>query len=556
MPTFDETKQKAKLESLQAREEEDLAQILSQKYGIGYADLSREAISTDGLQLLSEKQARECEVAVFQKLAKKITLAVRTPNNEHLKKILADLKERGYDAELKLVSRHSLERAWDHYKDITLSTETEAGMLDISSEQIKEITKNVQSLGDTRQALVDLQKMKRLYRITRMLETIIASALTNHASDIHIEPEKDTIRIRYRLDGVLLDMHNFDHETYRLLLSRVKLLSGLKINLEHTAQDGRFSVRIDDKEIEIRTSVLPGNYGESIVMRILDPAAISIPFEDLGMSKKVRESLGAQLQKPNGMILNTGPTGSGKTTTLYAFLKKVHNPDIKIITIEDPIEYHLAGIVQTQVESGKYSFADGLHSALRQDPDVIMVGEIRDNEVATTAINAALTGHLVFSTLHTNTAAGAIPRLVELGIQKEILGSSINAVMAQRLIRVIDDRYKKQIPLEGAQREMVERVLDKIADRDLIPKNIDHIWTVDPPEHETGYKGRIAVYEVIEMTREMEQAARGNMTIRELEDAARPQGMPFLYEDAILKVLEGVTTLEEVHRVLGDPDLE
>lgn len=553
---FDETKQQKKLDTLRAQEEEELARILSQKYGLQYTDLSRESINTDALRLIPEKKAREAEVAVFQKVGSKVALAVRTPNNPHLEDLKRDLDGRGYTSVLHMVSLPSLERAWDHYKDLSFAVETEAGVLDISVEEIQRMLIEITSMEKTRQAITDVLSMKRLYRITRMLETIIASALSNHASDVHIEPEEAQVRIRYRLDGVLTNIVMFDHETYRLLLSRVKLLSGLKINIKDAPQDGRFSVRMDTKEIEIRTSILPGNYGESIVMRLLDPTSIGLPLEELGMRKELLDILLLEIAKPNGMILNTGPTGSGKTTTLYAFLKKVARPEIKVLTIEDPVEYHLPGIVQTQVNHKNYTFAGGLRSALRQDPDIIMVGEIRDAEVAETAVHAALTGHLVFSTLHTNNAAGAFPRLIDLGIDASMVGSSVNVVMAQRLVRTLRPEYRREVPIEGEDRIYIDKTLASIYNQALVPQNTDTMWVADAPEGEPAYKGRVAVYEAILCTRELERAIRKDLTTRELMEVTRPQGILSLHQDAILKVLDGTTTLDEVRRVLGEnPDL-
>lgn len=552
MPVFDETKQQKKLDTLHHKEEEELARILSQKYGLQYADLSRESINTDALRLIAEEKSRASEAAVFQKAGSKIALAVRTPNNPALPDVIADLESRGYKTTLHMVSSASLERAWAYYKDITFAIETEAGVLDISGEEIKKLLEKIVNLATARDALKDVLGMKRAYRITRIVETMIAGALSNQASDIHIEPGEHEVGVRYRLDGVLVHIMDLDNETYAQMLSRLKLLSGLKLNIKDAAQDGRFSVHIDVREIEIRTSMLPGNYGESIVMRLLDPTSIGLPLEKLGMSPKVLEVLAKETEKPNGMILNTGPTGSGKTTTLYAFLKRVSNPEIKVLTIEDPIEYHLAGIVQTQVNHKDYTFASGLRSALRQDPDVIMVGEIRDAEVASTAVQAALTGHLVFSTLHTNNAAGAFPRLIDLEIDPATIGSAINVVMAQRLVRNLNPAFKKEVRIEGADRVFVDAILDRIVDRTLVPKNTDTMWVPDAPEGELGYKGRVAVYEIILVTRELEDAVRKNLTTRELAAVARPQGLPMLHEDAIIKVLDGTTSLEEVRRVLGD----
>ncbi len=250
--------------------------------------------------------------------------------------------------------------------------------------------------------------------------------------------------MRLRLDGVLVEVLQFDMETYKLLLSRIKLLSGMKLS-DSIAQDGRFAIMIGDEEISIRSSMIPGAYGESIVMRILDPKSIQVNLEDMGIESYLFSVIQQEIAKPNGMILVTGPTGSGKTTTLYAFLRKIYSKEIKIITIEDPIEYHLQGITQTQTDSEKgYTFLEGLRSALRQDPDVVMVGEVRDAETAKIAVESALTGHLVFSTLHTNNAAGVIPRLIDLGIRPQIIAPAIDLTLAQRLLRKLCSNCKKQ----------------------------------------------------------------------------------------------------------------
>lgn len=544
---------KARLDALRKKEEEDLVVMLSKKYGIAHANLSALAINTDALRLIPEATARQAEVAAFQLNGQTIFVGIRTPRSTQSQGVLTDLEHRGYKVVPHMVSLASLERAWLHYKDISFAVETESGVLDISNETIRNLISQLTSLEATRQAMRDVLGMKKLFRITRTLETSIAGALANGASDIHIEPEDGEVRIRFRLDGVLVEVASLDEETYRSVLTRIKLLSGLKINVHTSAQDGRFSVRIDNREIEIRTSMIPGNYGESIVLRLLDPNSIHGTLDSLGMRPTLLEILQNEIRKPNGMILNTGPTGSGKTTTLYAFLSQRLDSETKIITIEDPIEYHLHGIVQTQVDHKDYTFASGLRSVLRQDPDVIMVGEIRDEEVASTAVNAALTGHLVFSTLHTNNAAGAFPRLIDLGVDASVIGSAVNAVMAQRLVRRLDPAHRKEVPLEGKDKEFVDRVLAGIHDKTLIPANTTTMWVPSAEEPDLGYAGRIGVYEVVLTTRDIEDAIRKNLTIREIEDVARKQGFLSLHEDAILRVLEGVTSLEEVRRILGEP---
>ena len=396
-------------------------------------------------------------------------------------------------------------------------------------------------------------KSKDPHRVSRILEIIMAGALSLGISDVHLEPEENEVHMRYRLDGVLIEVLTFDSATYALISSRIKLLSGLKLNIKNAAQDGRFSIAINEKEIEIRTSVLPGAYAETVVMRVLDPSTIALPLEELGFDKYLMEIFNREIAKPNGMILNTGPTGSGKTTTLYAFLRKVHRPEIKIVTIEDPIEYHLPGIVQTQV-SKDYTFALGLRSTLRQDPDIIMVGEIRDAEVASTAVHAALTGHLVFATLHTNDAAGTFPRLIDMGVSADILGASLTVAMAQRLVRRLCPACREPRAITGRDAQTVAAFLKDIPHADELPANRDTMWVAKPAGCEKcrglGYKGRVAVVEVILMDRTIETAVRATLSEREIWKAAKHQNIRRMGQDGIVKVLQGVTSLEELGRVV------
>lgn len=391
MIQFDEDKQNRKMGDLLKREEEEIVQLLSLKYNIEYIDLSTVSVNTDALRIIDEKTARENKMVAFSLVDKKVKVAVRYPDDIKVGEIISEIKNKGFEPTLYICSTASLERAWKTYKDLSFAYESKAGSLEIASDEISAIIQKADGLPTIISILENTLSMKRSYRVSRILETIIAGALATEASDVHIEPEEEYIRLRYRLDGVLVNVINFDKDTYALLLSRIKLLSGLKLNIKKDSQDGRFSVHVNDTDIEIRTSVLPGAYNESIVMRVLNPKSIGVPLEELGIPLKLLSIILKEIEKPNGMLLTTGPTGSGKTTTLYAFLKKVHNPTVKIITIEDPIEYHLPGIVQTQTNDKGYTFLDGLRSAVRQDPDIIMVGEIRDSETAAIAIDSALT---------------------------------------------------------------------------------------------------------------------------------------------------------------------
>lgn len=554
MIQFDEDTQNRKLKELHSKEEEELAMMLASKNGLEYVDLLTNPVQTDALRLITEDAARAAKVAAFRLVDKRIDIAVLAPQSEAVTQISARLAEKGFNPVLYMSTSASLEKAWAEYKDISFATETKAGALELSNKDINDVINKVHSLPEVVTLINEVLAMKKSYRISRIVEIVIAGALATDASDIHLEPEEAYVRLRYRLDGVLTDVLRFDLETYNLLLSRVKLLSGLKLNIKKDAQDGRFSVKLNDLDIEIRTSILPGAYNESIVLRILNPNTISVPMEELGIPPKLLALLEHEITRPNGMLLNTGPTGSGKTTTLYAFLKKVHNPGVKIITIEDPIEYHLPGIVQTQVNDKGYTFLEGLRSALRQDPDIIMVGEIRDSETAAIAINSAQTGHLVFSTLHTNNAAGTFPRLIDLGINSKVLSSAINIAIAQRLVRKLCPACKKSTPLEGANKVLIDSVIEKVVDKTDLPLTTT-MWTAVGCEkcNHTGYKGRIGIFEAIHMDETIEKIVNENPSEREIAVAAAPQGIYTMKQDGVIKILRGVTSLDELRRVI---DLE
>ncbi|MDD2935239.1 MAG: GspE/PulE family protein [Candidatus Pacebacteria bacterium] len=552
MVNFDEEKQIKKLDELHKKEEEDLAKILSEKYGVSYTDLSVTPINTDGLKLIPEAKARENNIAVFDILDKKIKIAVISPNNEGAKKIIAELEKDGYTTNIYMVSNQSISKAWDRYKDISYSVETEKGLLNISADTIMHFLGEKKSISEVTAVLEQILKSESSNKISKFFDIVMAGAMALEASDVHIEPEEESAKIRYRLDGILINILEFDSKVYNLLLSRTKLTAGLKLNIKDNAQDGRFSIKLNNTEIEIRTSTMPGAYGESVVFRILNPDAISVPVEALGIEKNLLAILEEEISKPNGMIINTGPTGSGKTTTLYAFLNKIYNPEIKIITIEDPIEYHIKGITQTQTEPEKgYTFAKGLKSALRQDPDVIMVGEIRDAETAETAVHSALTGHLVLSTLHTNNAAGTFPRFIDLGVSPKILGSAVNLTMAQRLVRKLCS-CKKEVLIEGKDKDTVERIIKDIDKQKYEITNTEKMFVPVGCEkcNNIGYKGRIGIFEAIKMNAEIEETINNSPSEREIKKVAKTQGLLNMNEDGIIKVLKGVTSIEELKRVV------
>jgi type IV pilus assembly protein PilB len=555
MINFDEDKQEQKIKQLRESWEKNQVNKLATEFGLSSIDLTKTPINTDALRLLSEDTARTAHMVVFYKKEKELKIAVRSPEFSPTKEVLANLDERGYVYTLHVVSTVGLQSAWNKYKELSFASKTKRGLLDVSGEEIEDFIKNVHSLDKVREFTENTFALKKSDRVSKIVEVFIASALSTKASDIHIEPEEYKVRFRLRLDGILTDITKFDNETYELLRSRIKLLSGMKLNIQNEPQDGRFSIHLGEANIEIRTSMLPGEYGESIVMRILNPESLVVNIEELGMEAGLLDAVQKEINKPNGLILTTGPTGSGKTTTLYSFLQSVHTSKVKIITIEDPIEYHLEGIVQTQTDSKKdYTFASGLRASLRQDPDVIMVGEIRDKETAEIAIHASLTGHTVFSTLHTNNAAGTFPRLIDLGVNSKIISSAVNIAIAQRLVRVLCKNCKKETPLDTEEKVLIDKVLSTVVDKNKISDvQTKSNWL--PGACDTcggsGYKGRIGVFEAVLVDRAVEEAIRNNPSEREIREASLQQGILDMTQDAVLKVLKGVTSIDEVKRVIG-----
>jgi type IV pilus assembly protein PilB len=458
-----------------------------------------------------------------------------------------------------MASTASINKVWDRYKEISMAESSKIGGLDISGEVLRETAKKIEKIQDIEKMMAEALEGNKIHKISRLLEIILAGAIAIKASDIHIEPEKERGRLRLRLDGVLQDVNFFGLDVYHLLNSRIKLLSGMKLT-STIAQDGRFSIMEDKEELSIRTSLIPGAYGESIVMRILDPKSIQVKLEDIGIEPHLFSIIEEEIAKPNGMILETGPTGSGKTTSLYAFLRKIYSPEIKIITIEDPIEYHLPGITQTQTnEIRGYTFAEGLKSALRQDPDVVMVGEIRDNETAETAVQAALTGHIVFSTLHTNNAAGVIPRLIDLGVNAKILASALSLSIAQRLVRKLCTFCKKEKETTPEEIKTLKSIIDgmtaegkQLSNYGIQPDAPLKLFTTVGCDkcNLTGFKGRIGIFEAIKTDEAIEKIMPENPSEREIKKVASAQGILSMRQDGLVKMLNGITSFEEVQSVV------
>ena len=406
--------------------------------------------------------------------------------------------------------------------------------------------------------------------ISKALTTILSYAARTKASDIHIEPLENSLVIRCRIDGVLRKIMELPKTVAPALVSRIKILSNLKIDEHRIPQDGQFTVAVDDKEIDLRIAIAPVTWGEQVVIRLLDKTGTSMDISKMGMTGRALRTVLAGIKKPNGMILTSGPTGSGKSTTLYALIQQIKSEEINIVTLEDPVEYKMDGINQTQVNvDAGLTFASGLRSILRQDPDVVMVGEIRDSETASLAVQAALTGHLVFSTLHTNSAAGILPRLLDMGIEPFLLASTLNVVIGQRLVRRITEKHElyqsSEIETSGINSIVgdilpqapadVAKVSDDLGYPGLPVKNDSYYVLakgMDTKETPGGYKGRAGLYETIEVDEDIQKLIVGHATAAEIMHLAREKGTITMRQDGILKVLSGITTIDEVNRVASD----
>ena len=407
-------------------------------------------------------------------------------------------------------------------------------------------------------SFADIQKILDGASITDILAIVTAASLKLGSSDIHVEAEEKDIAVRLRVDGILQDVATIEKSQWKKIINRIKLIAGRKMNITDRPQDGRFTIFQKNKKIDVRTSTLPTAWGESVVMRILNPDSIKLEFEQLGFRPASLKRLMTEIQKPHGMIVTTGPTGSGKTTTLYAILKKLNQPDVKIITLEDPIEYKLEGINQSQIDHSKdYTFAKGLRSILRQDPDIVLVGEIRDLETAETAIQAALTGHLLLSTIHTNDAAGAIPRFTSMGVKPFLLAPAINAIMGQRLARRLCDKCKQPAQVDAETLTKVTELLNAIPENSGEEKvdtsSLSFFGPKGCPEcNETGYKGRVGLYEILTKDKQIEEfILSGEISEYKVREVAAAQGMVTMAQDGLLKALEGLTSVEEIQRVTG-----
>ncbi len=435
-----------------------------------------------------------------------------------------------------LVPAQLILNAINYSYDMTQTT-ADVVMQDIGDEDPERLFSEIEEIGDLLDDTSDSP-------VIRLVNLMFSQAVRDDASDIHIEPYQHSLKIRQRLDGILYDMISPPKHVQPALISRVKIMAKLNIDQKRLPQDGRIELKVADKEIDVRVSTLPTAFGERVVLRLLKKSSVLIPLTDLGMPVDRFEPFQKEIKAANGIVLVTGPTGSGKTTTLYAALSSINNTDINIITVEDPIEYRISGIGQVQVNPKiDLTFASGLRSIVRQDPDVILVGEIRDTETAEIAIQSALTGHLVFSTLHTNDSASAITRLRDMGIEPFLMASSINAVLAQRLVRIICPHCKEEYIAEKEELERIGITEEEMAGRKLC-RGKGCVKC-----HQTGYKGRCGIFELLQMTREIKALVLQTSDTNQIKKCAVENGMITLRQDGAMKVLEGVTTIEEIVRV-------
>ncbi|MBI5621240.1 type II/IV secretion system protein [Candidatus Falkowbacteria bacterium] len=539
-----------KMRELQLAEEEKDIAAKAEAAGLPYINLSTFAILPEAIGSISEDTARAAKAVCFSRQDDDLRLATTEPDSASLSALTADLTRQAYRLTVYLVSPHSLEQALRFYKAIP---------------KIKKVARGIAITGTDLErfqgqfkTLPELTNQIRKVSVTDLVTFLVASAIESRASDIHIEAEEKGIIVRYRIDGVLHEIVDLPIDVWKKLASRIKLIAKLKINILDRPQDGSFTIQLDNDKIDVRVSTIPTNYGESIVMRLLMSSASAITFDDLGLRGKAYADLDREIGKPNGMIITTGPTGSGKTTTLYAVLNKLNNPETKIITLEDPIEYKLAGINQSQIQTDKgYGFAVGLRSILRQDPDIIMVGEIRDLETAETAINAALTGHLVVSTLHTNSAAATIPRFLSMEVKPFLLAPALNAMIGQRLVRKICPDCKTDTETDSRTMSEVIKALSSLSPESGEKSHIQDVNNLKFYQgagcaacQGLGYKGRIGIYEIMTMNKEIENLIlAGQVSEYQMQDIGVKNGMVTMLQDGLLKAVDGITTVDEVFRV-------
>ena len=491
-------------------EEEKQAQALARRYGLGYVNLLGYPALFNVIEIIPYETMVNFRLVSYLKTGKTVQMATVDPANPSLKLTIDKLTtDTGNQFVLSVCSQSSFLYMLSLYQDF------------LSKKPKEEKIQVAQRAGETREAeILSLQKLKDTIAqvpTTQLLEKIMEGGVHTDASDVHLEPQEQYFRLRYRIDGVLQDIASIPIDSYKALLSRIKFLAKMKLDVKDHPQDGRFDIMAGNQPVDVRVSTMPTSAGELVEMRILPREKAFIKLEDLGFREDVLKEIEEAIHSPQGMIFNTGPTGSGKTTTLYAILQKLNKPASKIMTLEDPIEYQISGIDQSQVEPEKnYTFAEGLRAILRQDPDVIMVGEMRDPETASISLQAALTGHLVLTTLHANNAPASLPRLLDMGIASYLLAGSINLIIAQRLVRRVCTVCKGK----GCQSCSF-----------------------------LGYRGRIAIAEYLKISPKMGKLINQKGSLADFYNLAKTEGMKTMYEDGMDKVKAGITTQQEITRV-------
>lgn len=529
--------------------EEQLLNFKAQILEVPTIDLKNIDIQMDALNLIPEPIARRHLLIAFAKDKESLSLAMFDPEDLQTKEFIK--KKTGLVIKTFIASKKGIEFGLTKYHS---NIENEFSIL------IKEGGGTVaKSEGEITEAL---KKMADQLPIVRVVDTLLEYAVFEHASDIHIEPEEDNVVVRYRIDGVLHEVMTLPKIVQSALVARVKVMANLKIDEHRLPQDGRFKIQKDEYNISLRVSTIPIFDGEKVVMRLLDESAKALTLEQLGFQRGNLQKIMSNIKKSHGALLVTGPTGSGKSTTLYSVLAILNNKAVNISTIEDPVEYRLEGVNQMQVNPKiGLTFAVGLRALLRQDPNIIMIGEIRDNETAEEAIHAAMTGHIVLSTLHTNSAAGALPRLEDIGIEPYLIASTVNAVVAQRLVRVIckdcvasvkmDEETLKSISIFDLEKLVAVMVREGVISKKI--KSVSELTFFKGVGcskcNRTGYRGRMGIHEVLEVTPEVQQLITSRATTQAIQEKAEQQGMVLMWEDGFIKASLGITTIDEILRV-------
>ncbi|AHB42309.1 type II secretion system protein E [Candidatus Saccharibacteria bacterium RAAC3_TM7_1] len=538
-----------------AVDDELLTHAIAQVSGVPYVNLQNTLIDEKILELLPIEIAERFMAVPLAEVQNRLAVAMLDANNVQAVDYLANLIQR--PLKVFMTSEPGIRHVLDQYKT-DLSSVDEA----VRSEKAASSAEAAES--------ANIKTLVQDSPISRALSTILEYAVKTKASDIHIEPFESALKIRCRVDGVLREVMQLPKSIEPALVSRIKILSNLKIDEHRTPQDGQFAIKVANKEVDLRIAISPVVWGEQVVIRLLDKSSNSFALEEMGYAGRALRAIRKGIRRPNGMVLTSGPTGSGKSTSLYALIKEVKDDSVNIVTLEDPVEYKMEGVNQIQVNSEVgLTFANGLRSILRQDPNIIMVGEIRDAETANLAVQAALTGHLVFSTLHTNSAAGVLPRLLDMGIEPFLIASTVNTIIGQRLVRRVApnrDVYSST-PIETQNilttvghilpktKEQVAAVSQDLGYKDL-PLAGQNAYTLvkgkDTPGTPHGYSGRAGLFEVMDVTEEIQDLIVRHATSAEIQRKAMEQGMITMRQDGYLKALTGLTTIEEVNRVAAD----